>query len=653
MTSSRLMCSWLFRTLIAALSILTGTAALAQSTVTLSPEADTYVQNGTPQTNYGTAASILVRAPETNGTLTRYGYFQFDLATLPAGTITAARLEVFGQHDTQTAPLAIETLGGTNTAKWSETQVTWNNAFVSTGVDPYGVALSQATVGAAATYQWDVTAFVNSRRIIGHATIALRSVVADPVRFTFNSREATTNRPRLVITYTPTGPGGTNWPAFGHDNNNSRNAVGETTLGKNNIASLAVKHRVPGSGVASTPAVVDGVAYYSDFGGNLRAVNATTGATVWSIRLQNSMLTPSPAVTADSVYIGGDGANVFAVNRLTGALRWSSRIENAPSSRISGSPVVVGNTLIIGVGSVQVANPSPTLPFRGKVIGLNTTTGAIRWTTPVCTGGCTGVSVWSTAAIDTTRGLAYIGTGQAYTAPAGPYSDALVAINYNTGAIVWAYQFTPNDVYTWPNIGLDMDYDVGAAPNVFDVNGAPMIGVADKSGSYAVMRRDTGALQWRVKLGFGSRRGGVMGSTAYANGSIYVIENTSIRESARNASDSVPGTGTAFSLDAATGRINWSRLLDGGSIGAGVAYANGIAYVMTWDGRLRAIDAATGVVLKTIPVGTAVGSYVSGGFPNGSASGPSIYQGRIYAGYGWTWGGSVAGGLSVLSINGQ
>ncbi len=645
-------------------AVFLGGGSVFAQTVTLAPTADTYTQEGTPDTNYGTATTVLIRKDSAN-TLNRNAYFQFSLAGVPSGTITRATLRLFGSHDEGGTGTTIKAHGGTTTTAWSETALTHQNQFQLTGVNFNGTPLSTTTVSPppATRYTWDVTSYVASRRSVGHVTIGLGYVTTDLYRSTFNSGEATSNRPELVIEVNgsppppppPPSPPASNWSMFSRALDSTRAALSETAIGTGNAQSLAVKTRVAGSGVASTPAVVDGVAYYSDFGGNLRAVNATTGAVVWSVRLQNSMLTPSPAVTSDTVYIAGDNAVVYAVNRSTGSVRWSRKIDNTSSVRISGSPVVVGNTLIIGVGSLQVSSgPSPTNPFRGRIFGMDATTGTVRWGTYVCTGGCTaGVSVWSTAAVDTSLGLAYIGTGQAYTSPAGPLSDSLVAINYNTGAIAWSYQLTPNDVYMWPNIGQDMDYDVGAAPNLFSVNGVAMVGVGDKSGSYAVFRRDNGALQWRRKLGFGSRRGGVLGSTAYANGAVYVIENTSIRESQRNASDSVPGTGTAFSLNAASGAINWQLQLDGGSIGAGVAYANGLVYVMTWDGRLRVINATTGSLLRSIAVGTSVGVYSGGGFPNGSASGPSIYGGRIYAGYGWTWGGSVAGGLSILSINGQ
>ncbi|HEY3392997.1 MAG TPA: PQQ-binding-like beta-propeller repeat protein, partial [Lacipirellulaceae bacterium] len=114
--------------------------------------------------------------------------------------------------------------------------------------------------------------------------------------------------------------------------------------------------------------------------------------------------------------------------------------------------------------------------------------------------------------------------------------------------------------------------------------------------------------------------------------------------------DARPGTGTAYALDAATGTVLWSTNVPAGSF-SGNALANGLMYFITWDGQLRVLNASTGELLRSIPVGTELGAYVGGGvdgFPNGSTSGPVIANGRIYAGYGWTWGASVAGGLAIL-----
>jgi outer membrane protein assembly factor BamB len=456
------------------------------------------------------------------------------------------------------------------------------------------------------------------------------------------------------------GAGGTpvvrsqDWPMFGHDYANSR-ASNDVALGAAQVSGISVAKRVTGAGVCSTPITVEGKVYYSDYTGSLNVVDAATGTKIWSKKLQSGMLTPSPFVSADSVYIAGDGSTIYAVNRETGDVRWSKKIEETPYNRIWSSPIVVGDTLLIGAASYQVFFPT-TPTFRGSVVGLDTKTGQEKWRFSVCPQGqCGGgVSVWSSVAVDVDSKTAFIGTGQAYSEPAGPYSDSLIALDYETGAHVWHYQITPNDIYTIN--GGSLDRDVGAAPNLFEatVKGTlrKLVGVGDKGGHYTVVDRVTGELVWQRRLDPrnppGSPIGGVMGTPAVANNRVFVVNNTSTVGTGRF--DARPGTGTAFALDTATGDVVWSLQLNAGSF-SGNAIANGLMYFVTWDGQLRVVDTSNGMLLRSLALGAQVGIYddTAQGFPNGSTSGPVISNGRIYAGYGWTWGATVDGGLVILS----
>jgi outer membrane protein assembly factor BamB len=455
---------------------------------------------------------------------------------------------------------------------------------------------------------------------------------------------------------------------FGHDLSNTR-ASDDRSISAADLASLHVVTRVTGGGVTSTPAIVDGTVYYADFAGHLKAVNATTGAVVWDALVQRAqdvgafppMLSPSPFVSTDTVYIAGNVGWVYAVNRADGTVRWRKQIESTIYSRVSSSPVVVGNTLVIGSGSYQVfipvMQPADQI-FHGSIKGLDAATGDVLWSTTVCPpASCgSGVSVWSSAAIDPSLKLAYIGTGQTYSAPAGPMSDSLVAVDYETGAISWSKQFTMGDIYnidTPPGSPNGKDQDVGAAPNLFTatVNGTSrqLVGVGDKGGRYKAFDRTTGELIWSVDFKFGSPIGGVMHSPAYANGFIYVVNNTSDQGTGRN--DAIPGSSTINAVNAATGAIAWQTPLPAGGFG-GVSIANGLMYFMTWDGQLRVVDTANGKLLKSIPVSTMVGTYVpppTDAFPDGSASGPVVVNGRVYVGFGWTWKAAVTGGLAILA----
>lgn len=392
-----------------------------------------------------------------------------------------------------------------------------------------------------------------------------------------------------------------------------------------------------GGSVTSTPAIVGGVVYFSDWTGRLMARRASDGTEVWTTKLQNGMLSGSPYVSADTVYSAGDGSVVHAVDRATGALRWSRTVETTPNNRIWSSPVVAGGTLLIGAASYQVWEPA--FPaFRGAVVGLDAATGEPAWRASVCDPGQSGVSVWSSAAVDTALGLAFMGTGQAYTAPASDLSDSLVALRYDTGAVIWSHQFTSGDVFTDlanGTRGPGPDFDVGASPNLFEANGRKLVGVGDKGGCYKAFDRETGTTVWTAVLAAGSRLGGVEHTTAYADGVIYAVANTAIGGSSRT--NTVPTAAVATALDASSGSPLWQKTVSPGGFG-GVAVAGGLMYFTTHDGTLHALDLLTGEERLALSVGAS------------SASGPSISGGLVFVGTGWGWGGNVGGGLVALGL---
>jgi polyvinyl alcohol dehydrogenase (cytochrome) len=143
---------------------------------------------------------------------------------------------------------------------------------------------------------------------------------------------------------------------------------------------------------------------------------------------------------------------------------------------------------------------------------------------------------------------------------------------------------------------------------------------------------------WKVDLTTGGANGGVMASAAYANGVIFVASNDG-----NTGGEAGVGGGPAacviFALDAATGAIKWQVPSMPGVFGA-LTVANGVLYVPTLVGEVRAYDVTTGAKLWTGLAGMSMGG------------GISISEGQLFTGHGWTWlpvfptpGGLVAFGL--------
>jgi len=446
------------------------------------------------------------------------------------------------------------------------------------------------------------------------------------------------------------------WPSYGHDGQNTRYNAVESIITKSNVGALVrkwdtVSTGITALGVTSTPAVVDGVVYFGDWGGMLHAVNATDGSKVWTTQVASStvglpaQVNDSPFVTADSVYIGGANNEVYGVSRSSGQPLWNLRHEigSQQNTVLWSSPNVVGNTMLIGVGSFQVFTAA-NFTFKGNVVGVNATTGAVEWTTYLCGGNDAssgfGCSVWGSAAVDTTRGWMFIGVGQGYTAPVSPYSDSVVALDYTTGAIKWGYQYTADDIYTLMTMPNGDDYDVGASPVLYTIGSQDYVGAGDKGGHFKAMDRSTGKLLWSQELTPGGQTGGVMASPAVADGKIYVYSNNG---SKGNYGTNGPASGVAFCLDGATGNIDWQVPMTPGAFG-GIAIANGVMFFETLDGKIHALDADTGDELWN--------DLLMNETATTAAAGVSVANGMVFAGAGWQWlpTSSPAGGLTAYGL---
>src|SRR5690606_10840105 len=164
---------------------------------------------------------------------------------------------------------------------------------------------------------------------------------------------------------------------------------------------------------------------------------------------------------------------------------------------------------------------------RGGVTALDAKTGEKVWATPVMPEarpimdrgdgvmhwGPSGGPIWNSASIDVQRNRLYVGTGEANSAPAHPNTDALLAFDLDSGAILWSHQATADDVYNagcapgreqhlnCPTPTVYRDVDFGASTIIARApNGTDLVLGGQKSGSVWALSPDTGAVVWRTAL---------------------------------------------------------------------------------------------------------------------------------------------------------
>ena len=225
--------------------------------------------------------------------------------------------------------------------------------------------------------------------------------------------------------------------------------------------------------VLGQPSIAGGRVYIGVDTGMVYALDANTGCMYWSYKADAGVRTAVTvaSLTSDTpprytAYFGDLKANVYAVNAATGELIWKLRVDDHASARITGAPKVFENRVYAPVASGEEGAGGNAnyacCTFRGSVTALDATTGKQIWKTytvadapkqvgknsnGVLRWAPAGGGVWNSPTIDAKRRALYIGTGDAYTSPAPDTTDSIMAMDLDSGKILWSVQETAND--TW------------------------------------------------------------------------------------------------------------------------------------------------------------------------------------------------------------
>jgi alcohol dehydrogenase (cytochrome c) len=260
----------------------------------------------------------------------------------------------------------------------------------------------------------------------------------------------------------------------------------------------------------SNPIVVDGVMYMTQRPNDVMAVDAKTGRMFWLYRW-----TPSPdarvccgannrgvAILGDTLFTGTLDGHLIAIDAKTGKPIWNVTVADVKLAySITLAPLIIKDKVIVGVGGGEFG-------IRGFIAAFDPKTGKEVWRFNAIPGPgekghdswegddwkSGGGSVWVTGSYDPDLNLTYWGIGNP-----GPdwnpfqrpgdnlFTDSVVALDPDTGALKWHFQFTPNDGY---------DYDSVQVPVLADLNwkGTPTKAMiwANRNGYFYVLDRATG-----------------------------------------------------------------------------------------------------------------------------------------------------------------
>jgi len=270
----------------------------------------------------------------------------------------------------------------------------------------------------------------------------------------------------------------------------------------------------------TTPLVVDGVMYLTQRLNDVVALDAITGRAFWTYRYtpaQDRVVCCGAnnrglAILGTTLFMGTLDAQLIAIDTRTGRPIWKAEVAATKDGySITHAPLVVKDKVIVGVGGGEYG-------IRGFIAAYDAATGKEVWrfytipapgepgseTWQACpkpaNGFCDpdawkhgGGSIWMTGSYDPQLNLTYWGVGNVgpdYNGAQRPgdnlYTDSVVALDVDTGALKWHYQFTPHDVY---------DYDSVQVPVLIDNwanNRVNVLTWANRNGNFYVLDRATG-----------------------------------------------------------------------------------------------------------------------------------------------------------------
>lgn len=426
------------------------------------------------------------------------------------------------------------------------------------------------------------------------------------------------------------------WTTFGYDLANTRFNPDEVMLTDDNVGELAPLWHLDDIGdVSSTPSVADGVAYFGTWEGEAYAVDAVDGEEIWSTEVEGGQIMSSATVTEDAVFVASN-SGLSRLDRENGEVEWSMETSDHPIAISPVAPVVADDIVLQGVASGELMMDLEEYSFEGTMAAYDIDTGEVLWErlfTEEDEGA--GVGIWSNPAVDLERGHLYVGTGNTYEPPQAELSNSAVAMDLEDGSVVWSTQFTHPDIWSAAHPG-GLDADVGAGPNLWSSGDQDLVGMGDKRGDYYALDRDTGEIVWETDMTDGSLLGGVIGTSAQADGTIFVGSNNGDEETNMPGGDAM-----VVALDSDDGSILWQEEVPG-SIFAPITVTPGLVFVGTTASQFHIFDAETGEELWSMDTPDQVGS------------GATVVDGVVYWGYGFSlFGGGEAGGLYALSPGGE
>ncbi len=441
-------------------------------------------------------------------------------------------------------------------------------------------------------------------------------------------------------------PPADSWPSY-HGDYSGRRHSRLTQITPQNVRGLSLAwifQTDQAASIKSTPLLVDGILYFT-VPENVWAVDAHSGHMIWHYKNPptkgDKIGQRGVAMYKEWLYFLLPDGHLLSLNAKDGSVRWSVEVADVDKGYwTTMAPLVVGDHVVVGV-SGDFDNLS------GYLRSIDPETGKTQWqwdsTPPVGTPNTTtGGMTWMTGTYDPELNLLYWGTGNPTPVLSGrtrpgndPYTCSIVALNPDTGKLVWAFQASPHDTHDWDAVETPV-----LADGEFRGEPRKMLMQTSRNGYFFVLDRTNGKdlltvpygpVNWTLgidKLGrpipnpkkepapdgrlIAPDEGGLTNwrapsfdpktglfiVNAHPSYSIYFAKPADGNYGWAGADYGLWGKGTLEAIDYRTGKLRWTHELGPGGSGAGVLTTDsGLTFTGDAHGNILALATSDGRTL--------------------------------------------------------
>ncbi len=299
-----------------------------------------------------------------------------------------------------------------------------------------------------------------------------------------------------------------NWPTYNGDYSGKRYSPLQQ-INADNINSLTIAwvYQAHSVSIKSMPLEVNGILYFT-VPDNVWAVDARTGHEIWRYKYKQNtgdhIGQRGVGMYKDWLYFETPDANLVSLNAKDGSVRWTIELADPALGYFATmAPLVIHDHVVVGVSGDVTDVP-------GFLESIDPDTGKVQWrwyTAPkqgepgsetwpkqgdAITHG--GGMTWITGTYDPELNLLYWGTGNPNPVLVGEgrqgdnlWTCSIVALNPDTGKLVWYFQPSPHDTHDWDAVQTPVLFDAE-----FEGRQRKLLAQASRNGYFFLLDRSDG-----------------------------------------------------------------------------------------------------------------------------------------------------------------